>query len=92
MRHTPTHKSWRAMKDRCLNKNSAPYKDYGGRGIKICKRWIKFENFYKDMGKKPDKLTLGRIDNNSDYKPSNCRWETRLQQSRNRRPYRTKIK
>ena len=67
MSETYTHKTWCSMRQRCNNKNNKKYKDYGGRGIKICKRWEKFENFYKDMGDKPTGTTLDRIDNNGDY-------------------------
>lgn len=84
---TKEHKAWRHIKERCLNKNSAAYPLYGGRGIKMCERWINsFENFYLDMGDAPSpKHSIDRIDTNGNYTPENCRWTTPMQQSRNRR-------
>lgn len=78
--------SWAAMKRRCTNPSAHNYHLYGGRGIKICKRWLNsFENFLQDMGKRPKNKTLDRINVNADYKPSNCRWATYKQQANNRR-------
>jgi len=81
------YETWIRMKQRCENKNNKVYKSYGGRGIKICKRWSsRFENFLHDMGKRPsDNHSIDRINNNGDYKPSNCRWATRKVQLRNKR-------
>lgn len=84
---TPEYISWCKAKHRCQNPNNPRWKDYGGRGIKFCKRWENsFPNFLKDMGKKPSsEYTLERIDNNKGYYPSNCKWDSRLRQSRNKR-------
>ena len=74
------------MIQRCENPKSNGYKNYGGRGIKVCKRWHKFELFYKDMGDPPTKNhTLDRINNEADYCPSNCQWATWSQQAKNKR-------
>ncbi len=82
----PEYRSWSQMIQRCCNSNNPAYPEYGGRGIKVCKRWMKYENFLSDMGRKPTrKHSLDRIDNDGDYRPSNCRWTTRKQQAGNRR-------
>lgn len=85
MEATPIYNLWASMKARCSNPNSRFYKDYGGRGITVCERWEIFENFYADMGDRPEGLSLDRIDNNKGYSPDNCRWATKLQQRRNTR-------
>lgn len=78
---------WWRMKFRCTNNKSPDYKDYGGRGISVCDKWMEsFDNFIKDMGPRPSDLhSIGRIDNDGNYCPDNCRWETNWQQSRNKR-------
>jgi hypothetical protein len=78
---------WASMKRRCLNKKDEHYPSYGGRGIYICDRWLKFENFYADMGPRPKGRSIDRINNDGNYEPGNCRWATALEQVMNRRPY-----
>lgn len=82
---TRTYTTWQRMKDRCLNKNNPDYRYYGGRGITICDRWLKFENFYKDMGERPKNKTLDRIRNSEGYSKENCRWATPKEQQNNTR-------
>jgi len=83
---TPEFYSWWSMKMRCTNKNAKHYQYYGGRGITVCNEWFNsFENFFKDMGNRPDGMTLDRINNDGNYEPSNCRWSTPSQQLKNRR-------
>lgn len=86
MRWTRTYRSWTSMLSRCTDINSHAYKDYGGRGIKVCNKWKNsFLAFYKDMGERPEDLQLNRINNDGNYAPNNCRWTTVKQNSRNRR-------
>lgn len=82
----PEARAWDHMMRRCNNPKDSRYYAYGGRGIKVCKRWYSFENFLKDMGRKPSpEFSLERIDNDKGYYPSNCKWATRCEQIRNRR-------
>lgn len=84
---TIEYKAWSNMKDRCLNEKNKAYKNYGGRGIKICEKWINsFEQFVSDMGHRmTSEQSLDRIDNDGDYEPINCRWATNSEQNRNKR-------
>jgi hypothetical protein len=82
---TPTYRSWAAMIARCTNPKHDAYPYYGGAGIKVCKRWFKFENFLADMGEKPKGLSIERKNGRRNYEPSNCIWATHTTQMRNTR-------
>lgn len=82
---TRTYKSWNGMLNRCRNVNDLPHKRmYIDKSIKVCERWRKFENFFKDMGERPKGKTLDRINGKGNYEPSNCRWATIKEQADNR--------
>ena len=82
---TPTYNSWAAMIRRCTDPNNNRYKYYGGRGISVCREWLdSFQSFLEDMGERPSDRTLDRVDPDGDYKPSNCRWATAVEQRNNR--------
>lgn len=76
---------WAVMRGRCNNPENKSYKHYGGRGISVCERWNDFKMFAKDMGDRPEGLSIDRINNDGDYEPSNCKWSTAVEQANNRR-------
>ena len=80
-----TYHSWNNMIQRCTNPKNEFYYNYGGRGITVCKRWLNFENFLKDMDEVPKKHQIDRINNNGNYCKDNCKWSTRTEQGRNKR-------
>ena len=81
-----THNSWRKMIERCTNRNHPQFKDYGARGITVCKRWREsFSAFLSDMGRKPEGTSIDRINNDDGYYRDNCRWATKKQQAASRR-------
>jgi hypothetical protein len=73
------------MKARCFNPNRPAFKDYGERGISVCERWLKFSNFYADMGEPEEGMTLERVKNEEGYSPENCKWATAAEQGLNKR-------
>ena len=81
----PLYLTWQNMMTRCYNPNSADWKDYGGRGITVCERWHKVENFVEDMVERPDGYQIDRRNNELGYSKENCQWSTKLQNARNRR-------
>jgi len=93
-RHSSTYNSFQAMHARCRNPRPACWLNYGGRGIRVARRWTGlrgFANFLRDLGPRPPGLTLDRRDNDAGYSPSNCRWADRHTQRVNQRPRRKTI-
>lgn len=87
MRATPEYSAWQSMKQRCSNPNDIEYRNYGGRGIAVCERWLgSFENFLADMGNRPSpQHSMDRVDVDGNYTPENCRWADTKTQAFNRR-------
>jgi len=85
--NTTEYHIWCSMKQRCANRNHKHWQRYGGRGIKVCERWLKsYSLFLQDMGRRPGhEYSIERIDNDGNYEPGNCKWATAKQQQRNRR-------
>ena len=86
MTRTNIYRIWKSMMQRCCNERDKSYYNYGARGIRVCSRWHKFENWYADMGDRPTpQHSIERINNDGDYLPSNCKWATRAEQNSNKR-------
>lgn len=86
MTNTKVFKTWQGIQARCYSPNNEKFKDYGGRGIKVCDRWLEsFENFFADMGHPQPHESIDRINNDGDYCPENCRWTDNKTQQRNTR-------
>lgn len=86
---TPEYFVWHSVKTRCYDPNHIKFEHYGGRGVRVCERWLcktGFENFIADMGPRPaGKYVIDRVDTNGDYCPENCKWNTRRESDRNKR-------
>lgn len=84
MTSSATHRVWIGMMGRCYVKTNSRYSRYGGKGITVCKEWHDFTNFLRDMGERPDGMSIDRIDNSKGYQPGNCRWATLVGQANNK--------
>lgn len=87
-----TYTTWQSMKTRCLNPKASDYGRYGGIGVAVCEDWMLFENFFKDMGERPEGMTIDRIDPYGNYSKGNCRWATYKEQRANQRPHKRSVK
>lgn len=85
MSNTPVYRTWMSMLSRCNNPSSTSYPRYGGLGVEVCERWHSFENFYADMGDKPEGMSIERKENSKGYYKENCKWATPVEQAKNRR-------
>ena len=87
-KETAEYRTWAAMLSRCENLNHSNFPRYGARGISVCERWHRYEDFLADVGRRPsDGHSLDRIDNAGNYEPGNTRWATKAEQNENRRSY-----
>lgn len=86
MSYSSEYRIYNAMKSRCYNDKVKGYEYYGGRGVIVCDRWLEsFQNFYDDMGPRPNELSIDRINNDGNYEPDNCKWSNKSEQNMNRR-------
>lgn len=85
---SPTYAAWANMINRCTNPQNPEYEHYGGRGVRVCQKWLdSFQEFLFDMGEKPEGYLLDRENNNGHYIPENCRWVDYSTSNKNRRPF-----
>ena len=82
---SPTFNTWHSMVQRCTNPKATQFCNYGGQGVKVCRRWLTFATFLKDMGKRPSGTTLGRRRDVGNYTKATCRWESHSESERQRR-------